>query len=141
MTPPIHALLPLLYSPPPDPEPPMPRYVDGFLLPVPRDRIAAYRAVARKAGKIWKEYGALEYVECMADDVPDGQLTSFPRSVKLKKDEVVVFSYIVYRSRKHRDSVNAKVMADPRIARMDPGTLPFDARRMMWGGFDAVVDM
>ena len=117
----------------------MPRYIDGFLLPVPRANVAAYRTMARKAGKVWKEYGALEYIECMGDDVPPGKTTSFPRSVKLKDDEVVFFSYIVYKSRKHRDAVNAKVMADPRIAKMDPKSMPFDGKRMMFGGFSAIV--
>jgi len=119
----------------------MPRYIDGFVVPVPRSQVTAYRAIARKAGKVWKEYGALEYVECVGDDVPPGKLTSFPRSVKLKEDEVVIFSYIVYKSRKHRDAVNARVMADPRIAGMDPKTMPFDAKRMIFGGFGAIVDM
>ncbi|WP_225781337.1 DUF1428 domain-containing protein [Xenophilus sp. Marseille-Q4582] len=119
----------------------MPRYVDGFVLPVPRANIAAYRAIARKAGKVWKEYGALEYIECMGDDVPPGRTTSFARSVKLKDDEVVFFSYIVYKSRKHRDAVNAQVMADPRIAKMDPKTMPFDAKRMIFGGFSAAVEL
>lgn len=89
-------------------------YVDGFVLPVPKDKLDAYRKLARKAGKIWKEYGALEYVECVADDVQPGKLTSFPQAVKLKPDEVVVFSWIVYASRAQRDKINAKVMADPR---------------------------
>ena len=109
------------------------------MLPVPRANVAAYRTLARKAGKVWTEYGALESVECMGDDVPPGKTTSFPRSVKLKDDEVVLFSYIVYRSRKHRDEVNAKVMADPRLAKMDPKTMLFDARRMIFGGFSAIV--
>ncbi|RPE77214.1 DUF1428 domain-containing protein [Vulcaniibacterium tengchongense] len=114
-------------------------YVDGFVLPVPKRNLAAYRRLARKAGKIWKEYGALEYVECVADDVPPGKSTSFPRSVKLKPDEVVVFSWIVYRSRKHRDRVNARVMADPRLSGMDPKALPFDGERMIWGGFKPMM--
>ena len=115
-------------------------YVDGFVLPVPKARLAAYVKLARKAGRIWREYGALDYRECVADDVAPGKLTSFPRSVKLKPDEVVVFSYIVYRSRKQRDSVMAKVMKDPRLAEMmDPKALPFDAKRMFFGGFKTVV--
>lgn len=115
-------------------------YVDGFLLPVPKKNVDAYKKMARKANKIWKEYGALDYVECIADDVQPGKLTSFPQAVMLKKGEVVFFSYIVYRSRKHRDSVNKKVMADPRIAAMGPpNPMPFDGKRMMWGGFKAVV--
>lgn len=116
-------------------------YIDGFVLPVPKKNVEAYRRLARKAGKIWKEYGALEYVECVADDVKPGKLTSFPQSVKLKPDEVVVFSYIIYKSRKQRDSINAKVMADPRLAKMDPKTLPFDGKRMFWGGFKPIVTL
>ncbi len=116
-------------------------YVDGFVLPVPQDRLGDYRKLARKAGKIWKEYGALAYVECVEDDVKPGKLTSFPQSVKLKPGEVVVFAWIVYRSRAQRDRINAKVMADPRLAMMDPKRMPFDARRMFWGGFKPFVDM
>ncbi|TXI47105.1 MAG: DUF1428 domain-containing protein [Lysobacter sp.] len=116
-------------------------YVDGFVLPVPKDKLDAYRKLARKAGKIWKEYGALEYVECVADDVQPGKLTSFPQAVKLKPDEVVVFSWIVYASRAQRDKINAKVMADPRLASMDPKSMPFDGKRMFWGGFKPIVTM
>lgn len=116
-------------------------YVDGFVLPVPKKNIAAYRAIARKAGKIWREHGALEYRECVADDVQPGKTTSFPQSVKLKPNEVVWFSWIVYKSRKHRDTVNKKVMADPRLAKMAPATMPFDAKRMIYGGFKGVVDL
>jgi uncharacterized protein YbaA (DUF1428 family) len=117
-------------------------YVDGFVLPVPKSKLDAYRRMARKAGKIWREHGALEYRECLADDVKVGKVTSFPQSVKLKRDETVVFSWIVYRSRAHRDSVNAKVMKDPRLTgMMDPKDMPFDAKRMFWGGFKVVVDL
>ena len=115
-------------------------YVDGFVLPVPKDKLDAYRKLARKAGKIWKEYGALEYVECVADDVQPGKLTSFPQAVKLKPDEVVVFSWIVYASRAQRDKINAKVMADPRLASMDPKSMPFDGKRMIFGGFQMIVN-
>jgi len=119
----------------------MARYVDGFVLPVPVEKIDAYRKLASKAGKIWMEYGALEYTECVADDVQPGKLTSFPQSVKLKKDEVVVFSWITYKSRKHRDSVNKKVMSDPRLeSMMDPKNHPFDSKRMFWGGFKTIVE-
>ncbi len=115
-------------------------YVDGFVVPVPKKKIADYRKIARKAGKIWREHGALDYVECVADDVKPGKLTSFPQSVKLKKDETVIFAYIIYKSRTHRDRVNAKVFKDPRIAAMcDPGNMPFDAKRMFWGGFKVLV--
>jgi uncharacterized protein YbaA (DUF1428 family) len=117
-------------------------YVDGFVLPVPKKNIAAYKKLARKAGKIWMEYGALEYVECIADDVKPGKLTSFPQAVKLKKDEVVFFSWIVYKSRRQRDQVMKKVMADPRITEgMDPKNMPFDGKRMFFGGFKPVVTM
>ena len=119
----------------------MPRYVDGFVLPVPKANVQAYRRLARKAGKIWREYGALEYVECVADDVQPGKHTSFPQAVKLKPDETVVFSWIVYRSRKERDRINALVMKDPRIAAMKPENMPFDGKRMFWGGFKGIVEM
>ena len=117
-------------------------YVDGFVLPVPKRKVDAYRRIARKAGKIWREHGALEYRECVADDVKVGKVTSFPQSVKLKRGETVVFSWIVYRSRAHRDRVNAKVMKDPRLTgMMDPKEVPFDAKRMFWGGFKVLVDV
>jgi uncharacterized protein YbaA (DUF1428 family) len=117
------------------------RYVDGFVVPVPKKNVAAYRRMAQKAGKVWREHGALEFVECVADDVKPGKHTSFPQSVKLKSGEMVVFSYIVYKSRAHRDRVNAKVMKDPRLAKMmDPKALPFDGKRMVWGGFKVLVD-
>jgi uncharacterized protein YbaA (DUF1428 family) len=115
-------------------------YVDGFVLPVPKRKVDAYRRMARKAGKVWREHGALEYRECVADDVKPGKVTSFPQSVKLKRGETVVFSWIVYRSRAHRDRVNAKVMNDPRITGMDPKDMPFDAQRMFFGGFDIIVE-
>lgn len=114
-------------------------YVDGFVLPVPRKNLDAYIALARKAGEIWKEYGALDYVECVEDDVKPGEHTSFPQSVKLEDGEVVVFSWIVYSSREERDRVNAAVMADPRLKEMDPAAMPFDGKRMLWGGFSPVV--
>lgn len=117
-------------------------YVDGFVLPVPKKNLDAYRKLARKAGKIWKEYGAIEYIECVADDVQPGKTTSFPQAVKLKPDEVVVFSWIVYKSRAHRDKVNKLVMADPRLtAGMDPKNMPFDGKRMFWGGFKPIVSL
>jgi len=116
------------------------QYVDGFVIPVPKAKLQAYRRIAQKAGKIWKEYGALDYRECVADDVSWGKRTSFPRSVKLKSTEVVVFSYIVYKSRKARDSINAKVMKDPRLAdMMTPKAMPFDVKRMFFGGFKTLV--
>ena len=117
-------------------------YVDGFVLPVPKDKLAAYRAIARKAGKIWMEYGAVQYTECVEDDVKPGKSTSFPQAVKLKPGEVVVFSWIVYKSRRQRDSINAKVMKDPRLeAMMDPKAMPFDGKRMFWGGFKTLLEL
>jgi uncharacterized protein YbaA (DUF1428 family) len=117
-------------------------YVDGFVVPVPTKNLAAYRRMASLAGKVWREHGALEYIECVADDVKPGKYTSFPQSVKLKRGETVVFSWIVYKSRKDRDRVNAKVMKDPRIApMMDVKSLPFDGKRMFWGGFKEIVDL
>ena len=117
-------------------------YVDGFVLPVPRKKLAAYRRMAQLGGKVWKAHGALEYVEAVADDVKPGKWTSFPQSVKLKKGEVVIFSYAVYKSRKARDRVIAKVMKDKRLeAFMDPKKLPFDGKRMFWGGFRPIVDL
>jgi uncharacterized protein YbaA (DUF1428 family) len=115
-------------------------YVDGFIVPVPKKNLADYRKIARKAGKVWREHGALDYRECVADDVKVGKLTSFPRSVKMKPNETVVFSWITYKSRKHRDNVNAKVMKDPRLAdMMNPKAMPFDAKRMIYGGFEVFV--
>lgn len=116
-------------------------YVDGFVIPVPKKNLPAYRRIAQKAGKIWREYGALEYRECVADDVKKGKWTSFPRSVKLKAGETVVFSWIVYKSRKQRDAINAKVMQDPRIKNMGPESMPFDGKRMIYGGFTTFVDL
>ncbi|WP_105103855.1 DUF1428 domain-containing protein [Microbulbifer pacificus] len=118
----------------------MSRYVDGFVVPVPRANLDAYLALATLAGEVWKEYGALEYVECVADDVPEGEITSFPMSVKLEEGEVVVFSWITYPSREARDEINKKVMADPRIAEMGKDKVPFDGRRMIWGGFKTLVE-
>ena len=118
----------------------MSRYVDGFVLPVPKKNLARYRRVARVAGKVWREHGALEFTECVADDVKPGEVTSFPQSVKLKPDETVVFAWIVYESREHRDRVNEQVMKDPRLANMDPKSMPFDSKRMFWGGFEVFVE-
>ena len=116
-------------------------YVDGFVLPVPTQNLAAYRRMARKASKVWREHGALQYIECIADDVKPGKLTSFPQSVKLKPDETVIFAWVVYKSRKDRDRVNKLVMADPRLAdMMDPKALPFDGKRMFWGGFKVMIE-
>lgn len=118
------------------------QYVDGFVLPVPKKNLQAYRRIARKAGKVWVEHGALEFRECVADDVKVGKLTSFPRSVKLKPKETVIFSWIVFKSRAHRDQVNAKVMKDPRLAKMmDLKAMPFDAKRMIYGGFNVLVSL
>lgn len=120
----------------------MTTYVDGFVVPVPKKHLAAYRRLARLAGKVWREHGALEYIECVADDVKPGKHTSFPQSVKLKPGETVVFAYIVHASRTRRDRTNAKVMADPRLAKMmDPKKMPFDGKRMFWGGFRTIVSV
>ncbi len=117
-------------------------YVDGFVVPVPKRKLEAYRRMARKAGRIWREHGALDYKECIADDVKPGKHTSFPQSVKLKPGETVMFSWIVYKSRAHRDRVNAKVMKDKRLKpMMDPKAMPFDGKRMFWGGFKVLVDL
>jgi len=118
----------------------MAKYVDGFVVPVPKKNLQAYRRMAQKAGRIWREHGALDFVECVADDVKAGKTTSFPQSVKLKPGETVVFSWITYKSRTHRDRVNKKVMADPRLKpMMNPKSLPFDGKRMIYGGFAVLV--
>ena len=114
-------------------------YVDGFVVPVQKKKLSAYRSMAKKSGKIWREYGALEFHECVGDDVPFGKRTSFPRSVKLKRGEIVVFSWIIYRSRAHRDRVMAKVMKDKRIGIMMTKNIPFDAKRMIFGGFKTLI--
>jgi uncharacterized protein YbaA (DUF1428 family) len=115
-------------------------YVDGFVVPVPKDKIEAYKAMARRAGAVWKEHGALAFVECIGDDVPYGELTSFPRAVQVKEDEIVVFSWIVYASRADRDAINTKVMADPRL-KADMSDMPFDGKRMIFGGFETIVEL
>jgi uncharacterized protein YbaA (DUF1428 family) len=116
-------------------------YVDGFVVPVPRKNLKAYRRMAQTAAKVWRDHGALEVRECIADDVKVGKRTSFPRSVKLKPGETVVFSYISYKSRAQRDRINAKVMKDPRLAKMmNPKAMPFDGKRMIFGGFKVVID-
>jgi uncharacterized protein YbaA (DUF1428 family) len=115
-------------------------YVDGFIVPVPKKKLPAYRRLARLAAKVWREHGALEYRECVADDVKRGKLTSFPRSVKLKPSETVIFAWIVYKTRAHRDRVNAKVMKDPRFAGMDMTAMPFDGKRLIFGGFKVMVE-
>ena len=115
-------------------------YVDGFVLAVPKDRLDDYKALARAAGDVWREYGALAYVEAVADDVPYGELTSFPRAVQAKEDEVVIFSWIVYPSREARDAINAKVMADERL-KGDMNQMPFDGKRMIYGGFKPFLEL
>ena len=116
-------------------------YVDGFVIPVPTKNLKVYRRIAREFGKVWRDHGALAFRECIADDVKVGKWTSFPRSVKLKRGETVVWSYIVYKSRTHRDRVNAKVMKDPRMTSiMNPKALPFDGKRMIFGGFKVLVE-
>ena len=115
-------------------------YVDGFVLAVPKAKVEDYKALARLAGTVWKEHGALAYVECLGDDVPYGELTSFPRAVQANEDETVGFAYIVYPSRAKRDEINAKVMADPRL-KHDPKDMPFDGKRMIFGGFETFVEL
>ena len=116
-------------------------YVDGFVIPVPTKNLKVYRRIAREFGKVWRDHGALAFRECVADDVKVGKWTSFPRSVKLKRGETVVWSYIVYKSRSHRDRVNAKVMKDPRMTSIvNPKALPFDGKRMIFGGFKVLVE-
>ena len=122
----------------------MAKYVDGYVLPVPRKKLDAYRRMARKAGKIWRKHGALEYFECAGDDLtPDMggfKIATFPRTLKLKPGETVIFSFIVFKSRKHRDSVNARVFHDPFMSSPDVKNMPFDAKRMVYGGFTAIVE-
>jgi uncharacterized protein YbaA (DUF1428 family) len=116
------------------------QYVDGFILPIPKKNIAAYKKMAKLAGQIWLEHGAIDYVECMADDVKPGKITSFPQSVKLKKGEVVFFSWATYKSKAHRNKVMKKVMSDPRLSAY-MNEMPFDGERMFWGGFKPVVKL
>lgn len=116
-------------------------YVDGFVVPVPKKKLADYRRLAKKLDALWIKHGALEVMECAADDVKSGKWTSFPQAVKLKADELVIFSWIVFKSRRHRDAVNKKVMADPMMADMNPKAMPFDGKRMFWGGFKEIVSM
>lgn len=118
----------------------MPRYIDGFVLIVPKKKLPAYRSLAKKAAKVWREHGALEYYECVGDDLATKMGVPFPRLTKIKAGETVVFSWIMYKSRAHRDRVNAKVMADPRLKDMcDPENSPFDVKRMTYGGFSVLV--
>lgn len=116
-------------------------YVDGFILPIPRKNLAAYKKMAKLAGKIWLDHGAIDYVECIADDVKPGKITSFPQSVKLKKGEVVFFSWATYKSKAHRNQVMKKVMSDPRLSAWSEDNMPFDGMRMFWGGFKPVVNL
>ncbi len=116
-------------------------YVDGFVLPVPRQKLPAYRRLARKASKIWREHGAIEYRECVGDDLKVKMGIPFPQAIETKSDETIVFAWIVYKSRAHRDRVNAKVMKDPRLAKMcNPNAMPFDCNRMSYGGFKVIVE-
>lgn len=120
----------------------MVKYVDGFILPVPKKNFAKYKKMAQLFGKICMEHGAVEYVECIADDVKKGKVTSFPQSVKLKTGETVIFAYAIYKSRAHRNAVTKKVMKDARVAKMmDSKKLPFDGKRMFWGGFKAFISL
>jgi uncharacterized protein YbaA (DUF1428 family) len=114
-------------------------YVDGFLIAVPKKKLAAYKKMAKLGSKVWRDHGALDYRECVADDVSWGKRTSFPRAVKQKPSETVIFSFITYKSRKHRDAVNKKAMNDKRFAKFDMKNVPFDMKRMIWGGFKTIV--
>ncbi len=115
-------------------------YVDGFVLPVPKKNVGAYKKIAKIASKVWRDHGALDYRECVADDVQKGKITSFPRGVKMKPSETVIFAWITYKSRRDRDRILKKVMADERLAKfMDPKKMPFDTQRMVWGGFKTIV--
>jgi uncharacterized protein YbaA (DUF1428 family) len=115
-------------------------YVDGFIVPVPKKKVNDYKKIAKLASKVWRDHGALDYRECIADDTPVGKRTSFPRSVKRKPNETVVFAWITYKSRKHRDAVMKKVMTDKRLEKMmTPGAMPFDTKRMIFGGFKTIV--
>lgn len=118
----------------------MPRYVDGFVVPVPKRKVAAYRAMAAKAGKLWKKHGALEYLECVGDDLDVHCGMGFPQGIGLKAGETVFYSFIIYASKADRDRINAKVMSDPALQAMVPKAMPFDSKRMLWGGFKALVD-
>jgi uncharacterized protein YbaA (DUF1428 family) len=118
----------------------MARYVDGYVLPIPKDKLAEYRRIATKAGKIWREHGALEYRECVGDDLDVKELIPFPRMAKAKAGETIIFAWIVFKSRAHRDRVNAKVMKDPRLASMGKDDVPFDCKRMAYGGFKTIVE-
>jgi len=118
------------------------RYVDGFLIPVPKKKIAEYVRISKLAGKVWRDHGALEYVECAGDDMLIKNVALFPRAARMKSGETVVFSWIVYKSKAHRDRVNKNVMKDPRLkAMMDPAAMPFDMTRMVYGGFKVLVDI
>jgi uncharacterized protein YbaA (DUF1428 family) len=118
------------------------KYVDGYVLPVPKKNLAVYRRMAEKAGKVWREHGALQFRECVGDDLKTKMAASFPRTIKVKRGEAVIFSWIVFKSRAHRDAVNAKVMKDPRLAKMmDMAAIPFDSKRMVYGGFKVMVDV
>jgi uncharacterized protein YbaA (DUF1428 family) len=118
----------------------MAHYVDGYVIPVPRKSVNAYRREAQKAGKIWRDHGALEFRECVGDDLNVKMGLPFPRGIKIKPGETVIFSWIVYKSRAHRDSVNKKVMKDPRLVKMMDQPMPFDAKRMLYGGFKTIVE-
>ncbi len=118
------------------------RYIDAFVLPVPEKNLKAYQAIAQKAGKVWREHGALEYIEAAGDDLVVKMGVSFTQLMKPKKGETVIVSFIVYKSRAHRDRVNTKVMADPRLKKMmENSPMPFDLKRMVYGGFKTLVDI
>lgn len=119
----------------------MPKYVDGYVIPLPKKNLAEYRRMARLGGRVWRDHGALQYMECVGEDLAPKMGFPFPKLVKPKPGETILFSWIVFKSRAHRDRVNAKVIADPRLAKMmKPGAMPFDMKRMSYGGFEVLVD-
>ena len=123
-------------------KPLMSHYVDSIVVPVPKAKLDAYKAMSARSGAIWKEHGALQYWEAVADDIKPGKVTSFPQAVQLKDDETVVVAWVVFASRAERDRIMEKVMADPRLAdMMDPANQPFDGQRMFWGGFEVLIDI
>ena len=118
----------------------MPKYVDGYVLPIPKKNVTAYRRMAQRASKVWRDHGALQYFECVGEDLQAAFGTPFPQQMKLKPGETVVFAFIIFKSRAHRDRVNAKVMKDPRLASMMNEPMPFDSKRMLYGGFASIVE-
>lgn len=118
----------------------MSKYVDSFVIPVPKSRFIEYEKIAQISAQVWKDHGAIDYFECIADDAPAGEMTSFPKSVNLKEDEIIIFACITYKDREHRDQVNKSSMEDPRMSEMDTKNFPFDSKRMIWGGFKSFIE-